>query len=161
MLGKKDNGTVQGGQTLNTIIGRGTIFEGVMKVDNSVRIDGTFKGELTCSGALTISQSGEAYAHLEGRDIYINGIVRGTVRAEKVRLDSQARFIGDVYASALSVSEGAVFHGSCSMESAAREVEGAAERDGGAVIPMDAKRKDGAATQIDAATEEARAAGGS
>lgn len=118
MLGKKENGAVNGnGQTLNTIIGRGTFFEGTMKVENSVRIDGVFKGELTCSGVLTISQSGEAYAHLEGKDIYINGIVRGTVRAEKVRLDAQARFIGDIYADALSVSEGAIFHGSCSMDS--------------------------------------------
>ena len=117
MLGKKENGAIAGGgQTLNTIIGRGTLFEGKMKVENSVRVDGVFKGELTCSGALTISQSGEAYAHLEGKDIYINGIVRGTVHAEKVRLDSQARFIGDIYANALSVSEGAIFHGSCSMD---------------------------------------------
>ena len=117
MLGKKDNGVIAGGgQTLNTIIGRGTLFEGTMKVENSVRVDGVFKGELTCSGALTISQSGEVYAHLEGKDIYINGIVRGTVHAEKVRLDSQARFIGDIYANALSVSEGAIFHGSCSMD---------------------------------------------
>ena len=117
MLGKKDSGAVAGGQTLNTIIGRGTVFEGTMKVDNSVRIDGVFKGELSCSGGLTISQSGESYAHLEGKDIYINGIVRGTVRAEKVRLDSQARFVGDIYTSALSVAEGAIFHGSCSMDS--------------------------------------------
>lgn len=131
-----------------------------MKVDNSVRIDGTFKGELTCSGALTISQSGEAYAHLEGRDIYINGIVRGTVRAEKVRLDSQARFIGDVYASALSVSEGAVFHGSCSMESAASEIEEDTKRDG-SLIPMDSKRLDGAAAvaKLESAKDEARVAG--
>ncbi len=117
MLGKKDSGAVAGGQTLNTIIGRGTIFEGTMKVDNSVRIDGIFKGELSCSGTLTISQSGESYAHLEGKDIYINGIVRGTVRAEKVRLDSQARFVGDISTNALSVAEGAIFHGSCSMDS--------------------------------------------
>ena len=117
MLGKKDNGAVAGGgQTLNTIIGRGTLFEGTMKVENSVRVDGVFKGELSCSGALTISQSGEAYAYLECKDIYINGIVRGTVRAEKVRLDSQARFIGDIYATELSVEEGAIFHGSCSMD---------------------------------------------
>ena len=117
MLGKKDNGVIAGGgQTLNTIIGRGTFFEGTMKEENSVRVDGVFKRELTCSGALTVSQSGEAYAHLEGKDIYINGIVRGTVHAEKVRLDSQARFIGDIYANALSVSEGAIFHGSCSMD---------------------------------------------
>ena len=159
MLGKKDNGAAGGnGQTLNTIIGRGTIFEGVMKVDNSVRIDGTFKGELTCSGALTISQSGEAYAHLEGRDIYINGVVRGTVRADKVRLDSQARFIGDVYSSALSVSEGAVFHGSCSMESAASEIEDNTTRDG-FVIPMDGKRLDSAKGKGIETKDEARAAG--
>ena len=119
MLGKKsDNGNPSNsGQTLNTIIGRGTVFEGSMKVDNSVRIDGTFKGELTCSGSLTISQSGEAYAQLlQAKDIYINGIVRGTVRAEKVRLDSQARFIGDIHTGALQVAEGAVFHGSSTME---------------------------------------------
>ena len=117
MLGKKENANVSsGGQTLNTIIGRGTLFEGTMQVENSVRVDGTFKGELTCSGALTISQSGEAYAQLEGKDIYINGVVRGTVRAEKVRLDSQARFVGDIHARTLSISEGAVFHGSSSME---------------------------------------------
>jgi cytoskeletal protein CcmA (bactofilin family) len=159
MLGKKDNGSVAGGgQTLNTIIGRGTVFEGVMKVDNSVRIDGTFKGELSCSGALTISQSGEAYAHLEGRDIYINGIVRGTVRAEKVRLDSQARFIGDVYSSALSVSEGAVFHGSCSMEAAASEIEDNGRRDG-SLLSMEGKRVDGAAAAKLESKDEARAAG--
>ena len=116
MLGKKDNGAVAGGQTLNTIIGRGTVFEGTMKVDNSVRIDGVFKGELSCSGALTISQSGETHAHLEGKEIYINGVVRGTVHAEKVRLDSQAHFVGDLYTKALSVAEGAVLHGSCVMD---------------------------------------------
>jgi cytoskeletal protein CcmA (bactofilin family) len=155
MLGKKDNGTVAGGKTLNTIIGRGTIFDGVMKVDNSVRIDGVFKGELSCSGALTISQSGEAYAHLEGRDIYINGIVRGTVRAEKVRIDSQARFIGDVYTGALSVSEGAVFHGSCSMESAKAEVKESKKREAN-VLVMDSNRED--STQALEVTDEARVA---
>jgi cytoskeletal protein CcmA (bactofilin family) len=119
MLGKKENGVPAGSsQTLNTIIGRGTVFDGTMTVDNSVRIDGVFKGELSCSGALTISQAGEAYAQLEGKDIYINGIVRGTVRAQKVRLDSQARFVGDIHTGALSVAEGAVFHGSCAMQTA-------------------------------------------
>lgn len=117
MLNKKDNGApTGGGQTLNTIIGRGTVFEGTMKVENSVRIDGVFKGELTCSGALTISQAGEAYANLEAKDVYLNGIVRGTIHAERVRLDSQARFVGDVHASSLSVTEGAILHGQCCMD---------------------------------------------
>ncbi|MEW6750387.1 MAG: polymer-forming cytoskeletal protein [Candidatus Latescibacterota bacterium] len=122
MLNKKENGTPAGGQTLNTIIGRGTVFEGTMKVENSVRIDGVFKGELSCSGALTISQAGEAYANLDAKDVYLNGIVRGTIRAERVRLDSQARFVGDVHAASLSVSEGAIFHGQCCMDGDALRV---------------------------------------
>lgn len=119
MLGKKNAGNSVGGsvgQTLNTIIGRDTVFEGQMKVDNSVRIDGKFKGDLVCTGSLTISQTGEVYAQLEGKEIYINGVVQGTLRAEKVRLDSQARFVGDIHAAALVITEGAVFHGKSTME---------------------------------------------
>ena len=124
MLKKKENGLAGGGsQALNTIIGRGTRFEGTMEVENSVRIDGLFKGELNCSGALTISQTGEVHAQIGGKEIYINGVVHGTVRAEKVHLDSQSRFIGDIFSSSLSISEGAVFHGNCSMEAGEDETQ--------------------------------------
>lgn len=117
MLGNKKKGTsASNGQALNTIIGRGSRFEGKLTVDNSVRIDGEFKGELTCSGELTISQSGEADATLQCKDAYIDGVVNGTVHADKVRLDTQSRFTGDVYTDSFSVSEGAIFHGTCSME---------------------------------------------
>ena len=124
MLKKKDNGLAGGGsQALNTIIGRGTSFEGTMEVENSVRIDGVFKGELNCSGALTISQTGEVHAKIGGKEIYINGTVYGTLRAEKVHLDSQTRFIGDIFSSSLSISEGAVFHGNCSMQAGEEEAQ--------------------------------------
>lgn len=102
--------------SLNTLIGAGTVFEGVFEVEGGVRIDGVFKGEASCSGTVTVSPSGQAYAHLEAKGVYINGNVRGTVRAEWVQLDSAARFVGDVYTSEFVVSRGAVFQGSCSME---------------------------------------------
>ena len=143
MLGKKDHRNENGdgdengsGQPLNTLIGSGTLFEGTMKVDNSLRIDGNFKAELICSGALTISQSGEAYAQIEGVDVYINGKVKGTVRGEKVRLDSQARLIGDVHTGSLSVSEGAIFHGNCVMDTAG-EVEEPENLEPAKLLPME------------------------
>ena len=113
---KKKGSSAASGQALNTIIGRGSSFEGKLTVDNSVRIDGVFKGELACTGELTISQSGEADADLQCKDAYIDGVVSGTVRADKVRLDTQSRFTGDVYTDSFTVAEGAIFHGSCSME---------------------------------------------
>ncbi|MCE2447305.1 MAG: polymer-forming cytoskeletal protein [Candidatus Latescibacteria bacterium] len=114
---KKKGSSTASGQALNTIIGRGSSFEGKLTVDNSVRIDGVFKGELVCTGELTISQSGEANATLiQCKDAYIDGVVNGTVRADKVRLDTQSRFTGEVYTDSFTVAEGAIFHGSCSME---------------------------------------------
>ena len=121
---KKGASTSSNGQALNTIIGRGSCFEGKLTVDNSVRIDGVFKGELTCSGELTISQSGEADATLlQCKEAYIDGSVNGTVRADKVRLDTQSRFTGEVYTDSFTVAEGAIFHGSCSMENHEKKSE--------------------------------------
>ena len=136
---KKKGATTSNGQALNTIIGRGSRFEGKLTVDNSVRIDGEFKGELTCSGELTISQSGEADATLlQCKDAYIDGVVNGTVRADKVRLDTQSRFTGDVYTDSFTVAEGAIFHGSCSMENHKEKRESLAMDvpDGAAAKPL-------------------------
>ena len=93
-----------------------------MKVESSARIDGVFKGDLLCSGLLTISKSSEVHAHLEGNYVYVNGIVRGTVRAQKVQLDAHAQLTGDIYASTLVIAEGAIFHGS-SMKFEEKELE--------------------------------------
>tara|TARA_B100000579_G_scaffold429757_1_gene442038 strand:- start:491 stop:883 length:393 start_codon:yes stop_codon:yes gene_type:complete len=116
MLGKSDGSKGSDGNQLNTIIGAGTIFEGTMRVDNGVRIDGTFNGELKCSGAVTISQSGRLHGNLWAKEIYINGRVDGDVHADKVRLDGEACLVGDVQAKALSVADGAVLHGVCNMQ---------------------------------------------
>ncbi len=131
---KKKGASSSSGQALNTIVGRGSRFEGKLTVDNSVRIDGAFKGELICSGDLTVSQSGEADTTLmQCKNAYIDGVVNGTVRADKVRLDTQSRFTGEVYTDSFTVAEGAIFHGSCSMENHQKSLS---PQDGAAVKPL-------------------------
>ena len=39
-------------------IAKGTTFEGVLRSENNVRIDGTFEGELVTKGRLVIGNSG-------------------------------------------------------------------------------------------------------
>ena len=102
-------------QTL-TVISQGTYFEGTLKERHNILINGVFKGALPCSGAVVINPSSEVHALIEGKDISINGVMRGTVRAEKVRLEDQARFTGDIYAGALQIFEGTGFKGRCFME---------------------------------------------
>lgn len=108
-------GSDHGDGTL-TIISQNTHFEGTLEKGHNILINGVFKGALSCSEEVTINPSGEVYALIEGKDISINGMVDGTVRAERVRLASQARFSGEIYTDALQILEGAVFRGCCFME---------------------------------------------
>ena len=111
-MGKRKKGlAIRGGKPLDTVIGSGTRFEGTMKVGNSACIEGVFKGECFCAGSLTINPSGDVWADLEGQAVYIHGTVHGTVQAEKVQLDRQAGFIGDIYTRMLAIAAGAIFHG--------------------------------------------------
>ena len=71
---KKSDVAVRENYPLDTTIGSGSFFEGTMKAEKSVRIDGIFKGELYCSGFLVINQSSEVDAQIEGMDVYINGV---------------------------------------------------------------------------------------
>jgi cytoskeletal protein CcmA (bactofilin family) len=113
MLAKRAKTAISGDEgPLDTLIGLGTSFEGTLKADNGVQIEGTFKGELFCSGRLTITASANVRADIEGMDVYINGIVRGTVCAERIVLDREGRLVGDIYTQTLSISEGALFSGS-------------------------------------------------
>jgi len=98
-------------RTLDTMLGPGSFFEGTLKAEKSVRVEGTFRGELFGSGFLVLTASSRVEAQIDGMDVSINGIVRGTVGAEKVKLDRKARLIGDLYTQALSIVEGAIFHG--------------------------------------------------
>jgi len=98
-------------RTLDTMLGPGSFFEGTLKAEKSVRIEGTFKGELFCSGSLILTASSRVEARIEGMDVYLNGIVRGPVCAERVKLDRKARLTGDLHTQTLSIVEGAIFHG--------------------------------------------------
>ncbi len=113
MLAKRAERTVSSDDgPLDTLIGLNTFFEGTLKADNGVRIEGAFAGELFCSGSLTITASASVHADIEGMDVYVNGIVCGMVCAERVTLDREARLTGDIYTQTLSISEGALFSGS-------------------------------------------------
>ena len=100
-----------------TMIGEGSVFEGVITVPHSVRIDGTLRGKVETSEALTIGKSGIVEADIIAKSAIIGGKVTGNLSAEeRVELEANASLIGDLRTRDLVISEGAVFHGKCSMK---------------------------------------------
>lgn len=100
---------------MNTIIGKGSVFEGSLQVSHSIRVDGTLQGgELISPETLVVGQEGEIRADLKVKDAVINGKIIGNLEAsDSVILESNAVMLGDLKTRILIIEEGAVFRGNC------------------------------------------------
>ncbi|MBD3288455.1 hypothetical protein GF337_06585 [candidate division KSB1 bacterium] len=117
MLGKKDEQDIGKSGNLNTIVGKGSSFEGTLKVEQSLRVDGRVKGHISTTDSLVIGKEGEIEGEINTRNAVIGGRVRAKINASgKVVLESKAIFIGEMKTARLVIDDGAVFEGRCSMQ---------------------------------------------
>jgi cytoskeletal protein CcmA (bactofilin family) len=114
-----------------TIIGRGTSFNGALKVNGSLRVDGALEGQVEVSDTLTVGTSGVLKAEVVAQSAIVAGRITGSIRAQgKVVLEKGSRLDGDVHASAFKIEDGAFFQGKCSMGQANKSAEVAGEPGG-------------------------------
>jgi cytoskeletal protein CcmA (bactofilin family) len=98
------------------LIGAGTVVEGKIRSQGSVRIDGKLIGEVTASESLAVGVTGEIEGNITSKNATIGGKVRGTINAsEKVVFEGKSVVRGDVRATRLIVDEGSIFDGRVSM----------------------------------------------
>ena len=80
--------------------------EGELHIDG--RIDGDVEGR-----SVTVGESGYVDGHVETQEITILGMVRGSIRARRVRLAGGCKVVADITHDFLSIDEGASFEGHC------------------------------------------------
>jgi cytoskeletal protein CcmA (bactofilin family) len=99
-----------------SIIGRGTTFNGVLRVNGSLRVDGEVEGQVFVAQGLVVGPDGVLKVELVVTTATIAGRVVGRVRAKgKVELRKGGRLEGDVHAASFQIEDGAFFQGNCSM----------------------------------------------
>jgi cytoskeletal protein CcmA (bactofilin family) len=105
------------GGELNTIVGKGTVVEGDLRVKNSLRIDGFVKGNVSTTETLIVGKEGGIEGRVRAKHVLLGGKVKGNVLSSgKVFLESSASVFGDIKAVLLVVDEGAVLDGKCTMK---------------------------------------------
>ena len=98
------------------LIGAGTVVEGKIRSQGSVRVDGKLVGEVTASESLAVGISGEVEGNISAKNITVGGKVRGSIVAsEKVIFEGKSVVRGDVRATRLVIDEGAIVDGKVSM----------------------------------------------
>ena len=95
---------------------KGSRVTGQLTFQGPARIDGSVDGEIQCQGKLIIGEGAEVRAKIFGQIVTIHGRVEGNVTAkEKIELVAPARLYGNIVTPRLTITEGVVFDGDCSM----------------------------------------------
>ena len=123
-MGLKSSNSDMTATELN-IFGKGTVVEGDVTTQSSIRIDGKLKGKLVCKHTLTIGPGGMIEGEVEAENAIVGGVVKGKlIVKQKLVLESGSSLTGELKASKLIIDEGAVFDGTSSMGNKAEAVHG-------------------------------------
>jgi cytoskeletal protein CcmA (bactofilin family) len=100
----------------DTLIGEGSLFEGKIKSEAGIRVEGQIIGDIECTGDVTIGEKGVALSGIKARSIIIAGQVIGNVSAkDKLTIKSTGQLHGNLSALELSIESGGIFHGTSQM----------------------------------------------
>ena len=101
---------------VNSVIGKGTEFEGTIRTKETIRVEGFVKGNIISEGTVIVGNGGNVDGKIEAANILIGGEVHGELFAtEKIEANSSGRIFGNLHTKGLIVDEKALFQGTCEM----------------------------------------------
>ena len=104
------------GEKMDTLIGKGTSFEGTVNAEGTIRLDGKVHGGLNITGNLIVGEEGAVKGNIKAENAFIAGVVEGNVIAtSQLHITHTAKLIGDITVKNVIIDEGAVFVGNCKI----------------------------------------------
>lgn len=104
-------------RTTDTLIGTGTVIEGKLHSEASIRVDGTVRGNIQCKGDLYIGEKAVLHSDVEAANIHHAGKIHGTVTTEgTLFIAKSGKIYGDLEVARIQIAEGAVFEGTIIMK---------------------------------------------
>lgn len=102
---------------IKAFLGPGSHFEGKLMFDEIVRLDGTFRGEVTSRDTLIVGEAADIQAEVQVGTLILSGRFQGNIRAtKKVELRSPAQVEGSIDTPVLAVEEGVVLNSTLTMQ---------------------------------------------
>lgn len=105
---------------IKAFLGPGSKFEGKLFFDEIVRLDGTFKGEITSKDTLIVGETADIDGEVEVGTFILSGRFKGNIKAAtRVELRRPAQIEGTVATPVLVIEEGVLLNGNVTMSNAA------------------------------------------
>jgi cytoskeletal protein CcmA (bactofilin family) len=132
---------------IDVVIGPRATFDGNLRCDGSIRLDGTVEGGfIETLGNVLITESARVIADIRAKTVSVAGAYKGTITADRVELLEGGRLWGVVNVRSFLLDEGAHFDGQLVMQGAEGEDSVLAPRPpAGEAIPTEGAGEDVAA----------------
>lgn len=109
---------------VNTVIGKGSEFEGTIKTHETFRVEGKVKGNIISEGTLIIGNTGFVDGVIETVNITVGGETHGKIHATgRIEVNAGGKVFGDIKTGSLIVDDKAIFQGTCIMLDDLKESE--------------------------------------
>jgi len=108
---------------IETFVGANTLIKGETEVKGSIRIDGTFEGNIR-SDWVVIGEKGYMKGDIFAKAVIVGGKVEGNIVAtDSLEIKSKGSVLGDVQTKKLTIIEGGLFEGRSIMKEQKKVVE--------------------------------------
>ncbi len=100
-----------------TILGPGTLLRGELQCKGTIRVEGAVFGNVTSEDSVVLLESGRIQGHVTAGQVIVGGEIVGNVAAvERIEITAKGRVVGDMTAPRISIHEGVLFEGRCTMK---------------------------------------------
>ena len=98
-------------------LGPGTVIQGKLTFDTTIRIDGNLSGDVFSSKAIIVAKSGFIDAKIDAAVLVVVGHVKGEIKvSDRLEIIGGGIVEGQVETPKLIIEPGAVLNGSCKMK---------------------------------------------
>jgi cytoskeletal protein CcmA (bactofilin family) len=99
-----------------TLLAKGVMIKGEIRVEGTVRIDGRLEGEIHTKGTVVIGEDGVVQGTISAGTLVNSGKIKATVTAsERIQLLKTGVLIGEIHAPSLAMEDGSKFQGLSDM----------------------------------------------
>jgi cytoskeletal protein CcmA (bactofilin family) len=101
---------------IENVLGPSASFQGHLKSDGNVRIDGYFDGSIETKGNVIVGEAGKVVAEITADNVQVWGAVKGTIDATgRLEILPTGRVWGEIKVTSLLIDEGGLFRGKSVM----------------------------------------------
>ena len=107
-----------------TVLGKETVFDGLLKFSDDLYIEGRFAGAIDAKGSLYIAKGAVCEVqYIKAATIVVEGTVRGSITAVgDVDLKPYSTVVGDIVANRLKIADNVSFDGAIHIASNAHSI---------------------------------------